>query len=275
MPLDDLPLHRSTEEDSGPSPRRGPTPWVVLGAAVVVAGAALAFWWLSHTQPDTATPAPTAATDAAVASHRPKRQLIDLPSLDGSDDVLRQSIALLSRHPLLARLLATPGLVRSATLAVVQIGDGRTPATPLAVLQPPSRLTIVGTASGPIDPASYHRWDGATAALTSVDPKDAAQVYVNVKQLFDQAYRELGHSPADFDEAIVRAIQTLRETPPPTAPPVLERRTGYYEHEDLTLRALRPVQKQLLLIGPDNRRAIMAWLTQVAGLLDLIVGVRS
>ena len=50
-----------------------------------------------------------------------------------------------------------------------------------------SRVGIVGTASGRVDPKSYPRWDNAVGALTSIDPADAAQLYVNVKPLFDQA----------------------------------------------------------------------------------------
>jgi hypothetical protein len=42
----------------------------------------------------------------------------------------------------------------------------------------------------------------------------------------------------------------------------LQRRTGYFEHDDPELRALRPVQKQLLLLGPENRRALIAWLDE-------------
>ena len=159
-------------------------------------------------------------------------------------------------------------------MATVQIGDGKTPATPMAVLRPTARLSILGTApSGRIDPSSYARWNGDTAALVSIDPKDFAQLYVNVKVLFDQAYRELGHPSADFDEAIVRAIDTLRETPTLDQDPVLLRKQpGFFEHEDQTMRGLMPVQKQFLLMGPDNRRRILAWLTLLATQLDLKLG---
>ena len=57
----------------------------------------------------------------------------------------------------------------------------------------------------------------------------------------------------------------------PTADPLLSRNRGYYEHEDPALKALLPVQKQLLLMGPDNRRRLMAWLRHVASALELNV----
>jgi hypothetical protein len=260
--------------DRPPAPGRGgrassPTRWIVLGAGAVIVGALLTLWWMSRTRPTPATPAPTTATDAALGTQRPKPQIVDLPPLDDSDTYLRSMVEALSRHPTLAKLLATRGLVRGATLAVVQIGDGKTPISPLAVLKPATRLQILGPASGPIDPASYGRWDGPTSALTSVDPIHAAQLYVTVKPLFDKAYEELGNPKGNFDEAIARAIRTLDDTPQVRTDPTLLRRTNYFEHEDARLKSLLPVQKQLLLVGPDNRRKIMQWLKQLAANLDL------
>jgi hypothetical protein len=226
------------------------------------------FWWMSRAQPTPAPPpSPTVLEDVS-ASNRPKRQPIDLPALDESDSLLRSLVTALSDHPWLARFLATKSLVRASTLAVVQIGDGRTPIESLRSLRPGTRLQIVGTQSGRIDPASYKRWDVVTGALVSVSPTDAAQLYVNVKPLIDEAYIELGQG-GDFDQAIVRAIQMLDDTPAPVSDPTLSKRPGYLEHDDAALRGLKPVQKQLLLIGPDNRRRLMDWLHQFAKALDL------
>jgi hypothetical protein len=105
--------------------------------------------------------------------------------------------------------------------------------------------------------------------LTSVPPADAAQLYVNIKPLADEAYIELGHAGGNFDQAIVRAIQVLRDTPDPAGPPTLVQRPNYFEHENPDLRALKPVQKQFLLMGTENRRRIVAWLEALADHLDL------
>jgi hypothetical protein len=140
----------------------------------------------------------------------------------------------------------------------------------LKVLRPADRLAIAGGGeTGRVDPRTYARWDEATASLVSIKPADAAQMYVNVKPLFDQAYRDLGHPDGDFDTSVVRAIQMLADTPAVPGDPELLRRPGYYEHADATLRSLPPVQKQFLLIGPDNRQKIMDWLKRLATALDL------
>jgi len=272
MAFDDLPLNRPS---SSPLNRRGetqasPTRWIVVAASAIALTALLALWWMSRARPGTVTPSPTTATEVAVGTNRPKRQLLDLPALDTSDAFLREMVATLSRHPLIARLLATDSIVRNSALAVEQIGNGRTPALPLKVLRPSSRLaTVGGDTGGRVDARSYARWDAATASLVSIRPGDAAQLYVNVKPLFDEAYRELGHPNGDFDASIVRAIEMLNDTPPLTTEPDLLRRPGYYEHTDATLRSLPPVQKQFLLIGSENRQKILTWLKRFATALDL------
>jgi hypothetical protein len=224
---------------------------------------------MTRAQPTGPLPAPTVASDGAGALNRPQRQPMELPGVDASDALLRELVSVLSKHPQLARLLATDGLVRRVVLAVDQMADGRTPAAPLAVLRPPTRLAIVGADNGPIDPRSYQRWDSATAALVSINPSEAAQLYVNVKPLFDAAWADLGHPGGDFDTAITRAIDVALATPTPATDPVLLRRPGYFEHTDPALRSLRPVQKQLLLVGPESRTRLLDWMRRLAVALDL------
>lgn len=269
MAFEDLPLDRP------PAPRQPParpstSRWVILAAGTAIAIALLALFWMSRVQTPPAQLAPTSPTDAARRPGRPSRQPMELPTLAESDATLRELFLSLSRHPLLTRVVAQRGVVRAATLAVVQMGDGKTPAAPLADLRPATRLTIEGGGeSGRVDAASYTRWDGAVRALVSINPRDAAQVYVNVKPLFDEAYRDLGYPDGDFDDAIVRAIRVLNDTPDLATAPVLLARPAYFEHEDAALRALRPVQKQLLLTGPQHRTELLGWLRRFADTLEL------
>ncbi len=275
MPLEDLPLRSGSPAppryEPPPPPAPSPWRWVAVGLVALAAGAGLTYWWMTRAQPTGPLPAPTVATDGAGTLNRPQRQPMELPEVDGSDSLLRELVSVLSKHPLLARLLATDGLVRRVVLAVDQMADGRTPAVPLAVLRPPTRLAIAGTDSGPIDPRSYQRWDSATAALVSINPREAAQLYVNVKPLFDAAWADLGHPGGDFDTAITRAIDVALATPSPETDPVLLRRPGFYEHTDPALRSLRPVQKQLLLVGPQSRAQLFDWMRRLATALDLPV----
>ena len=277
MAYDDLPLG---EPASSPSPSTEPEPrasspamrWVIAVAAVVAVGGGLYFWWLTRLPAQPAAPAPTMATDVAVGTNRPRRQPIELPTLGASDALVRELVATLSRHPRLTRFLATNALINATVLTVEQIGDGKTPAIPLKILRPETRLKIIGADSGRIDPASYVRWELNIAALTSVRPKEAAQIYVNLKPLFDESYAALGHANGDFDTSLMRAIRMLRDTPEPADEPVLMRRPSYFEHADATLRSLRPVQKQFLLFGGERRGRLRTWLNELAAALDLKLG---
>ena len=274
MATDDLPLHitptgGSPPDIPPPTPPASPTRWIVVGAGAIVVGALLTLWWMGRAELDPTSLAPTGPTEGQIASRRPKQQPLELPALGESDPLIRELAATLSRHPLLARLAATKSAVRAIVLAVVQIGDGKTPVKPLGALQPVGKLALAEGAPARIDPTPYARWNGAVAALTSVNATDAAQVYVNLKRVFDEADAELGYPNGDFDQAIIRAIRTLDATPTLTTEPVLLQRPTYVEYEDPTLRGLMPVQKQLLLIGPEHRRAVMRWVHELARNLDL------
>jgi hypothetical protein len=275
MPYDDLPLGRPASRPPLPPPPRpaqsSASRWIIAIAAVAAAAGGLYFWWLTRQPAIPSTPPPTNATDVAVGTNRPSPQPIELPALDASDALVREFVTTLSHHPQLARLLATDGLIRMAVLTVEQIGDGKTPAAPLKVLKPPTRLAILGTDSGKIDPAAYVRWESNVGALTGIPPRDAVQLYVNLKPLFDAAYADLGHPGGNFDESLARAIKMLLSTPEPVEEPVLLKRAGFFEHADAALRALKPVQKEFLLLGPERRRSVRNWLTSFAGSADLDV----
>src|SRR5262245_42098720 len=151
MAHDDLPLHRPDAPDRpepGTAHSPSPTRWVVIGAAAVIVGALLVLWWLSRAHVPATVPAPASATEVALRSVRPKRQPLELPALNDSDTFMRELVATLSQHPTLAKLFATKGVVRALTLAVIQIGDGKTPANPLSVLKPLSRLRITTSPTG-------------------------------------------------------------------------------------------------------------------------------
>lgn len=265
MAFDDLPLDRPGSSEppppfESPEPERSsPVRFIVIGLVAVVAVGLLVFGWLNRSRPaapESVEPPPV----ETAAPPRPEAEPLTLPPLADSDTFVRDLVSALSNHPTIARLLARPAIVRSMTIGVVQIADGRTPTEWLQPLRPATRADITGDERGTITPETHARWNQVADAISSIPPRDAAQLYVNLKPLIEQAYEEIGRPDDDFDRTILRAAQVLRSTPEPSSPPVVVRRKGYFEYEDPSLQALRPVQKQLLLLGPENRRRLMAWI---------------
>ena len=157
------------------------------------------------------------------------------------------------------RDLASDALVARTALAVEQAGDGRTPWEPFAFAKPGSRAATIPRGQDlVIDPASHRRWDGMTATVLSVDPRQAAQLYRHVRPLFVETYRGMGHPDGNFDAAIARAAGRVLATPVLQAPIVVESRRGYVEHRSLELRSLPGISRQLLLMGPANVQRLRA-----------------
>lgn len=248
------------EPPQAPS-RRATGRLVALAAVAGVLAALVYFVWIARRPAPAAEPAPTAATEVPVA---PASSLAlpdePLPPLGASDTFVRRLVALLSSHPTLARWLASDALIQRTATAVEQVGDGRTPVVPFQFARPDTRAaTVQRGASLIIDPASYRRWDDLTAAVLSVDPVQAAEVYRHVRPLFAETYREMGHPDGDFDAAIGRAASRVLGTPVLQAPIAVDPRRGYVEHQDETLRALPGISRQLLLMGPVNVERLKTW----------------
>ena len=219
-----------------------------------------------------AVPAPTTATEVALGS---------TAAASGSRRICRRSTTRtrilrdLSRRcrsiPTLARLLATKGIVRGLTLAVVQIGDGKTPATPLAVAAAArAACSIVGSPSGRVDPVTLHALGQRRrrAGLGEPGGRGAA-----LRQRQAAVRRGLSASSAipngDFDEAIVRAIRMLDATPNIAGDPTLRRAIELLRARR-SVAALTPAGPEAApadRAGPSPARH--AWLKQLAANLDL------
>jgi hypothetical protein len=195
---------------------------------------------------------------------------IDLPPLGASDALVRQLVGRLSSHPMVARWLTTDQLLRNFTVVLVNIADGRTPATQLEKMRPKGRFAVLTDAQGPyIDPNSYHRYDAYADAVSGLDPNGTARLYETLKPRIQDAYRELGYPNGDVDSALKRAIVLLLKTP------VVEGRIGLtgppplYTFSDDRLELLAGSQRQLLRMGPRNERLVQEKLRAIAPLVGI------
>ena len=249
--------------DEPPPPRRSVGLWIVM--AVLLGAAAIAAFILLIQRPS--APAPVAerarTPQPAIRPLGADAAPIALPPLNESDALVRELVNKISSHPRLAAWLATDDLIRSFTIAVENVAEGKTPARQLPMLRPTSGFRVLARGDDLIiDPRSYERYDALAAAAASMDADGSARLYTTLKPRIEEAYRELRDSP--FDRTFERAIVLLLATPALDGPTGVVPRGIGYGFADPRLEVLTGAQKQLLRMGPRNVRMFQTSLRAIA-----------
>jgi hypothetical protein len=265
----DLRLDRA-ESPKTPDEQQGPQlPLVMTIVAVLIAGAALGFFWLrrSHAPAPSTAPAaaaqPTQATSSTLKADPPLD--VTVPPLDESDALVRQLVSALSTRPTVMAWLATNGLIRNFTLVVTNIAGGQTATKFLTMLRPKGSFAVVmNNGKTYIDPASYHRYDAYADAFNAIDATGGARLYATLKPRIADAYRDLGYPDQDFDATLKKAIVELLATPVIDAPIPVTHTKVLYAFEDPALEGLTGPQRQLLRMGPRNVRLVQQKLREIA-----------
>lgn len=249
--------------DELPPPRRSVGVWIVV--AILMGVAAIAALILLIQRP----PAPAATAERARIPEPVIRPLggdaapIALPPLSESDALVRELVQQISTHPRVAAWLATDDLIRSFTIAVENVAEGKTPARQLSMLRLTPGFRVLERGDDLIiDPRSYERYDALATAVASMDADGSARLYTTLKPRIEEAYRELRDSP--FDRTFERAIVLLLATPGLDSPTRVVPRGVGYGFADPRLEALTGAQKQLLRMGPRNVRTVQASLRAIA-----------
>ncbi|MEN8159408.1 MAG: DUF3014 domain-containing protein [Myxococcota bacterium] len=265
-------------------PRRGGRRWLLL---LLLVAALAGLWWLRRgSEPEPVreptpraeplpplapeVPAPTAEVapepqpppDAHPAPELARAE--PLPPLAGSDPLVRELKASVSKHTLLGVLLREAGGIDRFVLLVDNLAEGLVPRRTLSALLPKERLLVLGAEPElRIDPASYRRFDAVTAAIASLDASAAVAAYRRVAPLCEQSYRALGYPEGGFETRLRAALALLLSTPVPEAAPLLIPETLRYEFADPALEHLSDAQKLLLRMGPENGERVRAKLREI------------
>lgn len=252
---------------------RSRTVWIVA-VILLILGAGGAWYWLQSRDGGGQTDAAGVTSDAPTSRAQRGEPAEDLPALEASDELVRRLAAELSSRPRLAEWLATEQLVRRFVGAVVRVAAGNSPREPLEFMGPDGEFQVSeeagDTAVAVIDPESYDRYDPAAATFASLDTRGTAELYRRLHPLFVEAYEELGFRQPSFDETMALAVQNLLTVPVPDGPVEVVPTGGTeWAYRDSRLEELRPAQKHLLRMGPDNIRRVQAKLRELAEALDL------
>ena len=268
--LDDRPLERAPHDDTpGTATTRGNRSTIVVIALVgLLLGGLGAWWWARDRGPAATSPVSTAGTEDAISPTSPSAQ--PLPPLGQMDTFLRALLGALSSSPELARWLTTDDLIRQMANAIDRVSRGLSPATDVPVLQPVGMFETAGRPGQiTIAPDSYRRYDGLATVVTSMDARAVADTYRMIQPRLDEAYRGLGRTEGSVDTAIAVALDLLIDTPIVDDPIALVPGKGAtYAYADPALEALRPMQKQLLRMGPRNVALMQVRLREIKAAIE-------
>ena len=252
--------------------RREPSlPWGMVATGVGLVGAIGAVVFiLMRPGPKPTAPPPSTLLPASLASAPPSEPPVSLPQLADSDAFVRDAAKGLSGHLQLGAWLAQRGLVRTLTVTLQNIGEGRSPALFLPFLTPTVRFQAVQKAGRLVaDPKSYAAYDDLADGVAALDAAECARVYKLLAPLFAAAYADLGYPGPDFPKAVAKAVEVLGATPVSEVEVALRRGPSFLEFADPKLEGLSLAQKHLLRMGPRNARLIQKKAAEIAQALGL------
>jgi hypothetical protein len=245
---------------------------VGIGAVIIlVIAGAVGIYLLISRRPAAGPPAEKVPAVAAPAATEGPREgalaPLDLPNLelDKSDDLLRSLARDISSHPGLAGWMKSREMVRKFVAAVDNIANGLSPRAQVDFFAPRGAFKAARRDGAyVIDASSYYRYDPVADIFISLDARAAARLYLSLKPLFQEAYRELGYPDEDFHATLTRAVAELLATPVVEGRVVLEKKVASYAMADPELEGLSQAQKHLFRMGPENVQVIQTKLRALA-----------
>lgn len=189
---------------------------------------------------------------------------VDLPRLNDSDSFVAEKISELSSGTSLLSYLVDEQLVRRAVVLVENISRGQYPQTALPY-KPIVEEMQVSSDDGRLftmEAASYTRFDAAVAAFVALDTKQTVGLYRLLSPLLQQAYAEIGFRDAEFEQALIKAIDAVLSAPEIEGPFQLVKPSVMYLYADTRLEELANMNKQLIRLGPENSARLKAKLRE-------------
>ena len=217
-------------------------------------------------EPAAVAPAPVTPTVAVQPPVEPEEpeEIIELPSLNASDDMLNERLGALETGTRLLSLLVSDDVIRKFVVFVENVADGNLPQLEYPVKRLPQSMAVRELDENlfEMQTVSYQRYTPMIDGLTSVNPEQSIAIYRLMKPLFQEAYAEIGYRNRDFDDALVRAIDTVLNAKTAQGPFQLIKPKVMYIYADSEIESFSPVEKQLLRMGPQNAEKLKLALRQ-------------
>ncbi len=205
--------------------------------------------------------AETAGTDSEPASSTE-----ELPSLDNSDQPLRESLESSSAVSpnRFEELFIPESLIRHFVVTIDNMTRAKLPEKYDFTQPAPGsflvkRITPEDSTEVPryhIDPANFERYEGYVVFAETVSLDRMVAIYQRYYPLFQSAYEELGYPDRYFNDRFVEVIDHLLATPEVDRPIELVQPKVFYQYADQRLEDLSAGRKLMIRIGPDNAARI-------------------
>lgn len=180
-----------------------------------------------------------------------------VPELDDSDTELREQLKPLSESEELTNWAPSEDLARKLTAVAYSLANGEVAYEYMSMPAPEGKFKVTSKGEKTyLNSDNYQRYDMFVKVVQAVDVDHAVAFYLHYWPLFRTAFGELGDADKSLQTEVMSAIDLLLQTPDVDGDIELSRPSVYYKYVDEKLEKLKPAQKLLLRMGPENRAAI-------------------
>ena len=180
--------------------------------------------------------------------------VVQLPSLNDSDEFVFEGLRALQNSAALIRVLASEQLVRRFVVLVDNLSRGEFPQTglPYRPIEQAMPASSIDDNLFVMDESAFSRFDQVIDTFISIDTDQSMSLYRLLSPLFQQAYAEIGNRNINFDDTLRSAINNVLRTSNVEGPFQLVKPSVMFLYADASIENLRDINKQLIRMGPEN-----------------------
>jgi hypothetical protein len=208
-------------------------------------------------------PQPEEATEEV--AQPPPPQVNPLPTLEQSDDALRQDLYILAARQALDSLFNMNSIIRRFVVTVDNLPRKHLPRSKYRSNQMISgQLMVEKDNYGMyLSEENFARYDAIIDLLESMNTDQLVAFYLYYYPLIQTAYEDLGYPSAYFNDRLIDVIDQLLRTPETSGRIRLVRPRVLYKYNDPNFEALSAGQKVLIRIGPHNASRVKTKLREL------------
>ncbi|MGB0938420.1 MAG: DUF3014 domain-containing protein [Colwellia sp.] len=201
----------------------------------------------------------------------PKNPVIELPSLNDSDETVKSRLATLTWRTELLRLVIDDDMIRRVVVFTDNFNQGFISYRHSPLAQPEQKFSTLdedattnaeGVQSWVISDSQTERFNVYIDLLRSFNQAQLVQAYKDFEPLFEEAYQELGYE-GEFKDVLLEAIETILDTQLPHEPIAVIRPSVMYKYQNKEIESLTDADKLLLRLGKENLLAVKSVLLEL------------